>query len=141
MNTALEQQSVASTMDALGKAARTAAAGLARTASDRRDEALSRAAAAIRSQSAVILSANAEDMRAAEAKGLTGAMLDRLLLNNERVESMACGLEAGQGACGMGAAKRVENSACVGAARRHRNHLRKPAKCYCGRGGPVPEIG
>ncbi len=94
MSTALEQQSIASTMDALGKAAREAAASLARSTSDQRDEALRHAAASIRSQSAAILSANAEDMRAAEAKGLTGAMLDRLLLDEERVESMARGLEA-----------------------------------------------
>jgi glutamate-5-semialdehyde dehydrogenase len=93
MNTAVEQQSIASTMDALGKAAREAAASLARSASDRRDGALRHAAASIRSQSATILAANAEDMRAAEAKGLTGAMLDRLLLDEERVESMARGLE------------------------------------------------
>lgn len=93
MNTALEKQSIASTMDALGKAARAAAAGLARTAADRRDEALRLAAGAIRSQSGAILEANAEDMRGAQAKGLTGAMLDRLLLDAERVESMACGLE------------------------------------------------
>ncbi len=94
MNTALEQQSIASTMDALGKAAREAAASLARSTSDQRDEALRRAAASIRSHSDAILAANAEDMRAAEAKGLTGAMLDRLLLDEERVESMARGLEA-----------------------------------------------
>ncbi len=94
MNTALEQQSISSTMDALGKAAREAAASLARSTSDQRDEALRRAAASIRSHSDAILAANAEDMRAAEAKGLTGAMLDRLLLDEERVESMARGLEA-----------------------------------------------
>ncbi len=81
-------------MDALGKAARSAAAGLARATSDQRDEALRRAADAIRSQSAAILAANAEDMRAAEAKGLSGAMLDRLLLDDGRIESMARGLQA-----------------------------------------------
>lgn len=94
MNTALEQQSIASTMDALGKAAREAAADLARTTAESRDAALGRAAQSIRAQSAVILAENAEDMRAAEAKGLTGAMLDRLLLDDERVEAMARGLEA-----------------------------------------------
>ncbi len=94
MNTALDQQSIASTMDALGKAARAAAAGLARATSDQRDDALCRAADAIRSQSSAILAANAEDMRAAKAKGLSGAMLDRLLLDDERIESMARGLQA-----------------------------------------------
>ncbi len=94
MNTALEQQSIAAAMNALGKAARAAAAGLARTDAGRRDEALRRAADAIRSQSNAILAANSQDMRGAEEKGLTGAMLDRLALNEERIESMAQGLES-----------------------------------------------
>ena len=78
MNTALEQQSIAAAMNALGKAARAAAAVLARTDAGRRDEALRRAADAIRSQSNAILAANSQDMRGAEEKGLTGAMLDRI---------------------------------------------------------------
>ena len=94
MNTALEQQSIAVAMNALGKAARAAAAVLARTDAGRRDEALRRAADAIRSQSNAILAANSQDMRGAEEKGLTGAMLDRLALNEERIESMAQGLES-----------------------------------------------
>jgi glutamate-5-semialdehyde dehydrogenase len=94
MNTALEQQSIAATMEALGKAARGAAAGLARTEANRRDQALRHAADAIRTQSEAILAANSEDMLAAKEKGLTGAMLDRLALNEERIEAMACGLES-----------------------------------------------
>lgn len=94
MNTAPDQQSIAATLDALGRAARAAAASLARTAADRRDDALARIAATIRSRSAGILAANAEDMRAAQKKGLKDAMLDRLLLDEQRVESMARGLEA-----------------------------------------------
>jgi len=93
MNIALDQQSIAATMDALGKSARTAAAMLARSDSDQRNAALKHAAAAIRAQNDAILSANAKDMRAAEARELSGAMLDRLSLDQERVESMACGLE------------------------------------------------
>jgi len=93
MNTAFDQQSIAATMDALGKAARAAAAGLARCDSEQRNEALRQAAAAIRTQTDAILAANSKDMHAAEAKGLSGAMLDRLALDEERVESMARGLE------------------------------------------------
>ena len=40
-----------------------------------------------------ILAANARDMAAARAKGLGGALLDRLELNPQRVEAMAVGLE------------------------------------------------
>jgi glutamate-5-semialdehyde dehydrogenase len=93
MNTAFDQQSIAATMDALGKAARAAAAGLARCASEQRNAALLQAAAAIRAQAETILAANAKDMQAAEARGLSGAMLDRLALDEERIESMARGLE------------------------------------------------
>ena len=93
MNTAFDHQSIAATMDALGKAARAAMVGLARCNSDQRNEALRQAAAAVRAQTSVILAANAKDMGAAEARGLSGAMLDRLALDQERVESMACGLE------------------------------------------------
>lgn len=92
MNTAFDQQSIAATMDAIGKAARAAAARLARSDTAQRNEALRHAANAIREQADAILAANAEDMRAAEARQLTGAMLDRLALDKERVESMACGL-------------------------------------------------
>jgi glutamate-5-semialdehyde dehydrogenase len=44
--------------------------------------------------SADILAANAEDMAAAEASGLSGALLDRLQLDAGRVESAAAGVEA-----------------------------------------------
>jgi glutamate-5-semialdehyde dehydrogenase len=91
---ALEQHSIATTMEALGRSARAAADGLARCDLEQRNAALKCAAAAIRAKTAAILSANAEDMRAAEARGLSGAMLDRLALDEERVESMACGLES-----------------------------------------------
>jgi glutamate-5-semialdehyde dehydrogenase len=93
MNTALEQPSIAATMDALGKAARAAAAGLAHCDAEQRNTALRRAAAAIRAQQDAILSANAEDMHAAEARALSDALLDRLALDEDRVESMARGLE------------------------------------------------
>ena len=86
--------SIAATMDALGQAARTAARGLAVTDSERRNAALLAMAAAIRSESAAILEANETDMRAARERGLSDAMLDRLMLDGERVEAMAVVLEA-----------------------------------------------
>ena len=94
MNTAFDQQSIAATMDALGKAARAAATALARCDSDQRNAALRQAVSEIRAQSAAILSANSKDMHAAEGRGLSGAMLDRLALDGERIEAMACGLES-----------------------------------------------
>ena len=94
MNTALDQQTVARTMDALGEAARAAATMLARCRSDQCNDALLKAAAAIRQNVSEILAANSKDMQSAESRGLGSAMLDRLMLDEERVESMARGLEA-----------------------------------------------
>ena len=46
-------------------------------------------AAALETQSAAVLAANAEDMRRAAAKGVQGAMLDRLRLDEARVAGIA----------------------------------------------------
>ena len=89
----LNSQDIAQVMDDLGRRARAAAALVAAAPSAVRDQALRIAAKAIRDHQATILDANAQDMQAAEAKGLSGALLDRLLLNQDRVEGMAKGLE------------------------------------------------
>jgi len=80
-------------MTALGRAARAAATDLATTSSDQRNAALAAAAAALRSGSTAILAANEKDMAAAKEHGLGGSMLDRLFLDEGRVEAMAAGLE------------------------------------------------
>ena len=80
-------------MRALGQAARQAAQSLARSDTDTRNRALNAAAAALRAARAGILDANASDMRDAEKHGLSAAMLDRLMLDDERVEDMAARLE------------------------------------------------
>jgi glutamate-5-semialdehyde dehydrogenase len=59
-----------------------------------KDAALAAAAARLRADAAAVLDANARDMDAARAKGLSPAMLDRLRLDAARVEQMALGLEA-----------------------------------------------
>lgn len=94
MDNAENQQTIPELMDQMGVAARAAAAELARSNSAQRSNALRRAAVAIRNNVAKILSANQQDMTAAEARGLSGAMLDRLMLDPQRVEAMAAGLEA-----------------------------------------------
>lgn len=80
-------------MRRLGEAARAAAAGLANATSAQKDAALRGAAAAIRAGQPAILAANAEDLAAAQEAGLSGAMLDRLRLDPDRVEAIARGLE------------------------------------------------
>jgi glutamate-5-semialdehyde dehydrogenase len=82
-----------STMRMLGEAAKAASAELALAAPERKVAALHAMAKAIRDHAGVILAANAEDMQAAEARNLSAALLDRLKLNDTRVEAMARGLE------------------------------------------------
>ena len=81
-------------MAALGRAAKDAAHTLGLADAETKAAALRAAAAEIRSQSPTILSANERDMAAAADKGLSPAMLDRLKLNEERIEAMAAGLES-----------------------------------------------
>jgi len=81
-------------MDTMGAAARLAAGQLASADSAIRDRALQAAAAAIVERSAEILAANDKDMEAARSRDLSPAMLDRLVLDAARIESIATGLVA-----------------------------------------------
>ena len=77
----------------LGKAARAAATVLAKAPTQAKDEALLAAAKTMRKNQDAILHANKTDMEAAQGRELTKAMLDRLLLTEDRIEAMAKGLE------------------------------------------------
>ena len=79
-------------MQRMGHAALAAseALGLAGTAA--KNSALGAAATAIRDHKAGILAANAEDLARARERQLSAALLDRLELNDKRVEAMAAGL-------------------------------------------------
>ena len=82
------------TMDSLGRQARSAARALAMSSGEVRNDALHAAAAELRARRAEILEANATDMREARERELSAAMLDRLMLDDSRIEGMAAGLEA-----------------------------------------------
>jgi glutamate-5-semialdehyde dehydrogenase len=58
-----------------------------------RTKAILEAAKSLRQREAQILAANAQDQQFARDKGLTDAMIERLILNPARVEAMAKGLE------------------------------------------------
>jgi glutamate-5-semialdehyde dehydrogenase len=77
----------------MGAAARAAAATLAQAPGARKADALRRSAAALREDADAILAANARDMAAATARDTGAAMLDRLRLDNRRLEAIAAGLE------------------------------------------------
>ena len=83
-----------SSLDELCLAARDAARLLACSSSRQRDGALSAGAAALWRDAWKILEANRRDVAAAEAARLSAAMIERLTLNDRRVEDMARGLEA-----------------------------------------------
>jgi glutamate-5-semialdehyde dehydrogenase len=80
-------------MQAIGRAAVKAAEQLALAGAAVKNRALLAAAASLRTQRATILVANAADMATARAAGLGAALLDRLQLDERRVEAMAAGLE------------------------------------------------
>lgn len=74
---------------ALAQAARAAQRVLAAMPSAARADALRRAAEALRAAAPQVLAANAEDLAAGTARGLSGAMLDRLMLDEARLAGVA----------------------------------------------------
>ncbi|TVS10134.1 MAG: glutamate-5-semialdehyde dehydrogenase, partial [Wenzhouxiangella sp.] len=84
----------AAMLERLGRSARTAARTLAVSAPRQRDRALGAAAQAIRQAHREILEANRKDVQAGRERGLSDALLDRLRLDETRLEGIAAGLEA-----------------------------------------------
>jgi glutamate-5-semialdehyde dehydrogenase len=74
--------------------ARHAQGQLAAMPSAARAAALHRAADALRAAAPAVIAANAEDLAAGKARGLSGAMLDRLALDEARLEGIAAGVAA-----------------------------------------------
>lgn len=79
-------------MHAIGEAAQAAAAELSYAPAATRDAALLAAAQALEDGAPAILAANAADMDYGREKGLSPAMMDRLMLDGPRVAAMAQGL-------------------------------------------------
>ena len=88
MTASLEQE-----VRAIAEAAKAAAAPLAQTSADVRNNALAAMAAALRANRVDVLAANAQDMDAARAAGTQESLLDRLMLDEARIEAMAGALE------------------------------------------------
>ena len=80
-------------MQDVGKRARAAYGVLAEAGNAQKDMALVSSAMAIRAHVAGILAANAKDIAYGKEKGLDAAMIDRLALDEKRIESLAAGLE------------------------------------------------
>jgi len=84
---------LAALMQGLGRTALAAASQLAQAPPALKVTALLAMAAAIREHSAKLLAANGQDMLLATQRNLSSALLDRLLLNPQRIEAMARGIE------------------------------------------------
>jgi glutamate-5-semialdehyde dehydrogenase len=93
MGTESNTTDVKALMRGIGAAAVAASAPLARSTTAARNAALLAGAAAIRAHAPLVLAANALDMQGGRDSGLSGALLDRLLLDGKRVEAMARGVE------------------------------------------------
>ncbi len=85
---------IASYVEGLARNAKEASRPLGFAPNEVRAGAVRAMAAALRERADEVLAANEADMEAARAAGLSDGLLDRLLLTPERVEGMACGLEA-----------------------------------------------
>ena len=71
------------------KKAKTASAELAKTSTQQRNSALCKMADSLEKNCATILEANQKDVKAARARGIKEALIDRLILDKRRVSSMA----------------------------------------------------
>ena len=76
------------------EAAKRASSVLAQASEEKRNEALLAMAQALRARVPELLDANARDMQRAREKGTKEGLLDRLMLDESRVEGMACALES-----------------------------------------------
>jgi glutamate-5-semialdehyde dehydrogenase len=94
MNAVLTQTTeIATLMNDLGQRAVAASQVLAQASTATKNRALQLAADAIRERRPEILDANAADVADAKKRGLSAALLDRLLLDEKRIEAVAKGIE------------------------------------------------
>ena len=89
-----QMQDIQTMMQAIGVAAKAAAAELAYASAERKHAALISAADTVWAQRHDIVAANEKDMEFGRDKGLSPAMLDRLMLDEARVQSIVDGLRA-----------------------------------------------
>lgn len=76
----------------LGKQAKAAARRLAVLSSEEKNQALQVVADRLESQSAFLIEENRNDLSSAKKAGITGAVLDRIALTPDRIQTMAKGL-------------------------------------------------
>ncbi|MFY0679985.1 MAG: glutamate-5-semialdehyde dehydrogenase [Thalassovita sp.] len=87
-------ENISALMQDLGKRAKAASAELGFASAETKTLALNTAADAVWDQRADIIAANVKDMEFGRNKGLSPAMMDRLMLDEDRVQSIVDGLRA-----------------------------------------------
>ncbi len=80
-------------LERMGRQARAAAYQLAKLSTAEKNAILFEMAECLRAEQNEIIAANVYDLTAAASRGLSGALLDRLHLDEARVEAMAVGIE------------------------------------------------
>ena len=80
-------------MTGMGERARKAASVLAQAPTEQKNKALQMAADSLRANKSRLLAANTKDIIYGEEKSLTDAMIDRLKLDDARIEAIAASLE------------------------------------------------
>src|ERR1700729_287320 len=80
-------------MSAMGRSGREAAVVLRLADAATRTRAIAEMAKAVRADASKILAANARDIAEATAADMSPSMIDRLLLDEDRVEAIAKGLD------------------------------------------------
>jgi glutamate-5-semialdehyde dehydrogenase len=88
-----QSSALSADMLALGRRAKGASRALREASTETRNKALRAAAAAIRTRQQDILAANALDMADGQTNKVSPALLDRLMLDDKRIEAMAKGIE------------------------------------------------
>jgi glutamate-5-semialdehyde dehydrogenase len=97
MNAPLKAVSSSGTLEAtmrgIGRELRQAARALALASASQKNRALAAMAKAVRGSRAAIIAANSDDLAEAKSAGATPAALDRLMLDDARIDAMAAGLD------------------------------------------------
>lgn len=91
--TAIQTNDIAEEVRQIALAAKDASRLLARAGAETKNKALRRAAQIIREKEPALLDANEKDVAFGKEKGLGSALIDRLALTPDRIETMAKGLE------------------------------------------------
>ncbi len=87
-------QNIGLLMATMGERAKSAARALSLASTEAKNKALTVAATALRAKTAEIIEANKKDLAFGEQKGLSPSMMDRLMLDESRIDGIAQGLEA-----------------------------------------------